>query len=73
MEDRKEFIRAFVAGVSVVPGDARLDVQMRTLPALGALRPGNSACRMVAGARYEPLQIEMRPVERFLARLRRVA
>jgi hypothetical protein len=26
LEDRKEFVRAFVAGVSVVPGDARLDV-----------------------------------------------
>jgi DNA invertase Pin-like site-specific DNA recombinase len=73
LEDRKEFVRAFVAGVSVVPGDARLDVQMRTLPALDTLRPGNSTCRMVAGARYEPLQIEMRPMERFLAGLRRAA
>jgi hypothetical protein len=49
LEDRKEFVRAFVAGVSVVPGDARLDVQMRTLPAVMTLQPGNSACRMVVG------------------------
>jgi hypothetical protein len=28
---------------------------------------------MVAGARYEPLQIEMKPMERFLAGLPRVA
>ena len=54
LEDRKEFVRAFVAGVSVVPGDARLDIQMRTLPALETLRPGNSTCRMVAGAGFEP-------------------
>src|SRR5882762_1211421 len=54
-EDRKEFVRAFVGGVSVVPGDARLDVQMRTLPAVGALLPANSTCGLVAGARYVPL------------------
>ena len=73
LEDRKEFVRAFVAGVRVVSGDARLNVQMRSLPALASLRPGNSACRMVAGARYEPVQIEMRPMPRFLAGLQRVA
>jgi len=42
LEDRKEFVRAFVAGVSVVPDEARLDVQMRTLPAVGSLLPANS-------------------------------
>jgi hypothetical protein len=73
MEDRKEFVRAFVGGVSVVPGEARLDVQMRTLPAVGVLRHSNSACGLVAGARYVPLQIEMRPVERFLAGVRTAA
>jgi hypothetical protein len=35
--------------------------------------PANSTCGLVAGARYEPLQIEMRPIERFVAGLRRVA
>jgi len=73
MEDRKEFVRAFVGGVSVVPGEARLDVQMRTLPALGALQHANSTCGLVAGARYEPLQIEMSPLNLYLAGLRRVA
>ena len=73
MENRKEFVRAFVAGVSVVPAQASLDVQMRTLPAIGALSAANSACGLVAGARYESVQIEMRPVERFLAGLQRVA
>jgi hypothetical protein len=33
LDDRKKFVRAFVAGVSFVPGEARLDVRMRTLPA----------------------------------------
>jgi hypothetical protein len=70
LEDRKEFVRAFVSGVSVVPGEARLDVQMRRLPAVGELRAANSTCGLVAGARYEPLQIELRRVERFQAGLR---
>jgi hypothetical protein len=50
-------VRAFVGGVSVVPGDALLDVQMRTLPALGN---ANSTCGLVAGARYEHVQIDAR-------------
>jgi hypothetical protein len=73
MEDRKEFVRAFVAGVSVVPGDARLDVQMRTLPAVGALGAANSTCGLVAGARYEPLQMKLTPLNRYLAGLQRAA
>jgi hypothetical protein len=51
IEDRKEFARAFVGGVSVVPGEARLDIQMRTLPALS---DANSTCGLVAGAGFEP-------------------
>ena len=70
MEDQKEFVRAFVAGVSVVPGDARLDVQMRTLPAVGSLLPANSTCGLVAGARYEQVQMNLQPLNRYLAGLR---
>jgi hypothetical protein len=70
LEDRKEFVRAFVGSVRVVPSDALLEVQMRTLP---TLRDANSTCGLVAGARYEPVQIEMRPLNRYLAGLRRVA
>jgi hypothetical protein len=73
MEDRKEFVRAFVGGVSVAPGDARLDIQMRTLPAIGALQPANSTCGLVAGARYVPVQIEMKPLNLYLAGLQRAA
>jgi len=51
LEARKEFVRAFVGGVSVVPGEARLDIQMRTLPAVGVLQHSNSAGGLVAGAR----------------------
>jgi hypothetical protein len=36
LEDRKEFVRAFVGGVRVVPDDALLEVQMRTLPAVAS-------------------------------------
>ena len=61
---------AFVGGISVVLGDARLDVQMRTLPVVGNLLPANSACQMVAGARYTPLQMKLTPLNRYLAGLR---
>jgi hypothetical protein len=73
LEDRKEFIRSFVGSVSVVPGEARLDVQMRTLPAVGALGAANSTCGLVAGARYEPLQMKLTPLNRYLAGLRKAA
>ena len=67
---RKEFVRAFIGGITIRPDTAVLDVQMKKFPALGS---GNSTCEMVAGARYEPVQIEMRPLETFVAGLRRVA
>jgi hypothetical protein len=73
LEDRKEFIRSFVGSVSVVPGEARLDVQMRTLPTVGSLLPANSACGLVAGARFVPVQIDLHPLDRFLAGLQRAA
>jgi len=66
-------MRSLVGGVRVVPGEVRLDIQMRTLPAVGVPRHSNSACGLVAGARYAPLQIEMRPMWRFVAGLRKVA
>ena len=70
LEDRKEFVRAFVGGVSVIPGEARLDVQMRTLPTVGSLLPANSTCGLVAGARYEQVQMNLQPPNRYLAGLR---
>ena len=54
LEERKEFVRAFVAGVAVVPNEARLELLMHRLPATGLPRPGNSTCGMVAGAGFEP-------------------
>jgi hypothetical protein len=67
LEDRKEFVRAFVGGVSVVPGEARLDIQMRTFRALS---DANSTCGLVAGARYVPVQMKLQPLNRYLAGLR---
>jgi hypothetical protein len=67
IEGRKEFVRAFIGGITVRPDTGVLDLQMKKLP---AMLPGNFTCEMVAGARYVPLQIEMKPVERFLAGLR---
>ena len=51
LEDRKEFVRAFVGGITVRPDTGVLDLQMRNLPVLGK---GNSTCEMVAGAGFEP-------------------
>ena len=71
LENRSEFVSAFVGSISVVPGDPRLDVQLRTLPAVGSLMPANSTCQMVAGARYVPVPIEMKPLTRGAESLRK--
>jgi hypothetical protein len=70
MEGRKEFVRAFIGGITVRPDTGVLDLQIKKLP---VLVPGNFTCEMVAGARYEPVQIEMRPMERFVVGLKRAA
>jgi hypothetical protein len=70
IEGRKEFISAFIGGITVRPDTGALDLQLKEFPTSGA---GDFTCEMVAGARYEPLQIEMKQVEKFLAGLRRVA
>jgi hypothetical protein len=62
LEERKEFIRAFISGITVRPNKGRLDLMVNQLPSLNA----KSSVGLVAGARYVPLQIEMRPMERFL-------
>ncbi|MBZ5639079.1 MAG: zinc ribbon domain-containing protein [Acidobacteriia bacterium] len=54
LEERKEFVRAFVGGVKVMPEEARLELEMRRFPAVALPRPGNSACQVVAGAGFEP-------------------
>jgi len=36
-EDRKGFVRAFIAGITVVPESLRLDLQVRRIPATSAL------------------------------------
>jgi DNA invertase Pin-like site-specific DNA recombinase len=51
LEERKEFIRAFVAGVTVLPDETRLDLRVRQLPAVW---PENSSVGVVAGAGFEP-------------------
>jgi len=52
IEGRKEFVRAFIGGITIRPDTGVLDVQMKELPALAT---GNSTCEMVAGARYTPI------------------
>ena len=51
LEERKEFIRAFVEGITVHPDALHLEVQMRKIPALG---PGFPSVELVAGAGFEP-------------------
>ena len=64
LEERKGFIRAFIDGVTIVPDKLRLDLRVRTFPVFGA---ANSSVGLVAGARYEPVQKNLEPAERFLA------
>ncbi len=70
LEERKEFIRVFVAGVTVVPEKTRIDFRIRQLPAVW---PEDSSVGVVAGARYEAVQMNLVPLERFVAGLRGAA
>ena len=54
LEERKEFIRAFIAGLTVHPDDRHLDIQMRKIPAGVLAQPGNSSVGLVAGTGFEP-------------------
>jgi hypothetical protein len=64
-----EFVRAFIEGIVVQPDKLRLDLQIRKIP---ALEPGNSTCLMVAGARYEAVQMDLNaPSQLFVAKHRR--
>ncbi len=56
LEEKKEFMRAFIAGVTVHPDEERLEVQMRKIPATVLPQPGNSSVGVVAGARYDRVQ-----------------
>ncbi len=55
-EQRKEFVRTFIAGVTVYPDEERLEVQMRKIPATALPQPGNSSVGLVAGARSDRVQ-----------------
>ena len=68
LEERKEFVRAFVGDVTVTPGEERLELQTRGFQATALPHPANFTCGMVAGARFERVQIEMRPAGRVVAR-----
>jgi hypothetical protein len=68
IEERKLVMNAFIASITVRPDEARLDVLARQLPAIGAT---DSTVRLVAGTRYGPLQIELMPLGRFPAGLRK--
>jgi hypothetical protein len=61
LEERKECVRAFVAGITVVPAKLRLDLPMRALPAV--LDP-DFTCELVAGACWEAVQMYPEPAER---------
>ena len=63
MDERKLVMQAFIAGVTVRPDEARLDLLVRPLPVIGT---ADSAVRLVAGARYVPLQVELYPEKRYV-------
>jgi hypothetical protein len=55
LEERKEFLRAFVTGVTVFPEERRTEIRTRKIPASVMPKPGSSV-GLVAGARYVPVQ-----------------
>jgi hypothetical protein len=69
LEERKQFFNAFISRVTVQPDERRLDLEVRTLPVLDPY----SSVGVVAGARYEPVQMILEPAERFVAGLKLVA
>ncbi len=54
LEERKEFVQAFIDGITVMPDERRLDVRMKKLPTRGNPLPGAASVGMVAGAGFEP-------------------
>jgi hypothetical protein len=66
IEEQKTVVQSFVQRIE-------LSAKNNSLAAYFYALPTNCSFDLVAGARYEPLQIEMRPIERFVAGLRRVA
>ena len=54
LEEKKEFVRAFVHRITVRPDEERLDIQMLKLPAGCLPQPGVVSVGVVAGAGFEP-------------------
>ena len=51
LELRPALLDLLVEGITVLPDEPRIEVQIRKIP---ALRPGDSTCELVAGAGFEP-------------------
>ena len=49
LEEREEFVRAFIAGMKVYPDDELLVVQIRKVPTTVMPQPGNSSVELVEG------------------------
>jgi DNA invertase Pin-like site-specific DNA recombinase len=50
-EERKEFVRAFVEGITIHPDQPKIEATIRRIPTLGKKDP---TCELVAGAGFEP-------------------
>jgi hypothetical protein len=66
IEERKSVVQSFLQRIEPSAKDNSLAAYFYTLPT-------NCSFEVVAGARYEPVQIEMRPLDRYLAGLRSAA
>jgi hypothetical protein len=65
INERKLVMQAFIAGITVRPDAARLDLLVKPLPVIGA---ADSTVRLVAGARFVPAQVELPDGSRIVAR-----
>ncbi len=69
IEEQKSLVQAFLARIELSPRDGRGEAYFVRLPS-------NCSFEVVAGARYEPVQKNLEPAERFVVGgrgLRRVA
>jgi len=65
LEEKKEFLRAFVGRIKIFPGKGRGTVEYFKIPDLARLLAGKSSFNLVAGVRLEALQKNLDSPETF--------
>ncbi len=72
LEERKEFVHAFIARVTIHPDEKEVTLEMKELPVASVPQPGVSSVELVAGARFPTLQVNVTLPPRALTPPRRL-